>query len=367
MTPDTEANSTPPFRPRGQLLPVTVGFVPLLDAALLIVAKEEGFAAQEGLDLTLIRENSWAAVRDKLNVGLYDAAHMLAPAAIASVLGIGHLQVPLVSAVALNLDGNAITVSHKVADHLRDALSGEGAVSPTMTARALSGLIAQRAASGEPALTVGVVFGFSCHLYQVQAWLRLGGIDPDKAVRFVVIPPPLMVESLAAGLIDVFCAGAPWNRMAEAAGAGMVLHPCSEIIECCPEKLLVMRDRQAQSPWAPGLIRTITRAAVWASDGSNRALLARHLARPDYIGAPVAMMDDILSGQVMTLFGESRRPWIKLDLDATRPTRARLRSVFDMMDQAGHITGQGSRWPDASAMLRTDLYDEALGGAVKGH
>lgn len=352
--------------PRSPPMPVTIGFVPLLDAALLIVAREEGFAEQEGIELTLVRENSWAAVRDKLNVGLFDAAHMLAPAAIASVLGIGHLTVPLIAPVALNLDGNAITISHGLAAQLRGDLGSNTAATPYDTAQVLNRIITRRAAAGEPPLTIGVVFGFSSHLYQMQAWLRLGGIDPDMAVRFAVIPPPLMVESLGAGLVDMFCAGAPWNRMAEAAGAGLVLHPCADIIENCPEKLLVIRDRQAQAPWAPGLVRMIARAAVWAGDDQNRALLARHLARPDYVGAPVRMIDDILSGHVATVFGETRRPWIKLDLDATRPTLARLRSAFDMMDRAGHINGGANRWREASMLARPDLYEHALHGATAG-
>ncbi len=352
--------------PRGQSMPVTIGFVPLLDAALLVVAREEGFAEQEGIDLTLVRENSWAAVRDKLNVGLFDAAHMLAPAAIASVLGIGHLTVPLIAPVALNLDGNAITISHGLAAQLRGELGSGTVATPALTAQVLSRLIARRAASGGPPLTIGVVFGFSSHLYQIQTWLRLGGIDPETAVRFVVIPPPLMVESLGAGLVDMFCAGAPWNRMAEAAGAGLVLHPCAEIIEECPEKLLVIRDEQAQAPWATGLVRMIARAAVWTSDEQNRALLARHLARPDYIGAPVRMIEEILSGHVATAFGETRRPWIRLDPDATKPTLARVRFVFDLMDRAGHISGGASRWHEASTLARPDLYELALHGPPSG-
>ncbi len=103
------------------LTPVTVGFVPLLDAALLVAAREEGFAAAEGLDLRLAREGSWAAVRDKLNAGLFDAAHMLAPAAIASTLGVGHLKVPLKALCGLNLDGNAITVSRELAGEMEAA------------------------------------------------------------------------------------------------------------------------------------------------------------------------------------------------------------------------------------------------------
>ena len=91
--------------------PLHIGFIPLVDAAALIIAVDKGFTAAEGLDVTLVREVSWSNVRDKLNIGIFDAAHLLAPVAIASSLGLGHVKVPIVAAFNLGLNGNAITVS----------------------------------------------------------------------------------------------------------------------------------------------------------------------------------------------------------------------------------------------------------------
>src|ERR1700748_133341 len=88
-----------------------IGFIPLCDAAATIVAVDRGFCANEGLDVELIREVSWSNVRDKLNIGIFDAAHLIAPVAIASSLGLGHVKVPIVAPVALGINGNAITVS----------------------------------------------------------------------------------------------------------------------------------------------------------------------------------------------------------------------------------------------------------------
>jgi NitT/TauT family transport system ATP-binding protein len=343
--------------------PVTIGFVPLIDAALLVVAREEGFAAAEGIDLALVREGSWAAIRDKLNVGLFDAAHMLAPAAAASILGVGHLKVPLVAPVALNLDGNAITVSPALARQLKERIAnGPAAVTPATTAAALNHIMAERRASGQEQITIGVVFGFSCHFYQIRAWLKLGGIDPERDVRFVVIPPPLMVESLSAGLIDIFCAGAPWNRMAELAGAGAVLHTCSQIAPDSIEKLLVLRQDCERARWLPGLIRAIARAASWAGATENRPILARHLARPDYVGAPVAVIEDVLAGHTPLLFGPAATPWIRLDLEAASPSPERLRALFEMMRDAGHVPAGVEAWPALSELLRADLFAQAVAG-----
>src|SRR5438445_10942468 len=88
-----------------------IGFIPLCDATALLIAVDKGFTAAEGLDVELVREVSWANIRDKLNIGLFDAAHLIAPVAIASSLGLGHVKVPIVAPFALGVNGNAITVS----------------------------------------------------------------------------------------------------------------------------------------------------------------------------------------------------------------------------------------------------------------
>ena len=91
--------------------PLHIGFIPLVDASALIIAVDKGFAAAEGLDVELVREVSWSNIRDKLNIGLFDAAHLIAPVAIASSLGLGHIKVPIVAPFGLGVNGNAITVS----------------------------------------------------------------------------------------------------------------------------------------------------------------------------------------------------------------------------------------------------------------
>jgi NitT/TauT family transport system ATP-binding protein len=330
------ADPTSPGFSQTGLAPVTVGFVPLIDAALLIAAREEGFAAREGLDLRLAREGSWAAVRDKLNAGLFDAAHMLAPAAAASTLGIGHLKAPLTAIAGLNLDGNAITVSDAIAARLTAAAQGQ-ALTPALSALIVAEAIADMARRGAEPLTIGVVFGFSCHLYQVRRWLKLGGIDPERSVRFVVIPPPLIAESLAQGQIDLFCAGAPWNRMAERQAAGRVLHPCAAIIPDCPEKWLVMRDEQARGPEAAALRRAMAAAASWCGEAANRSILARHLARPDYVGAPASIIEELLGAGAPTLGDGCAAPWIRLDADVVEITAERAGMVGALMRDAGHL------------------------------
>src|SRR5207248_4779483 len=123
--------------------PLHIGFIPLVDAAALIIAVDKGFTAAEGLDVTLVREVSWSNVRDKLNIGLFDAAHLLAPVAIASSLGLGHVKVPIVAPFNLGLNGNATTVSPALHADLIREFDGDG-VDPLVTDLAPARVVANR-------------------------------------------------------------------------------------------------------------------------------------------------------------------------------------------------------------------------------
>jgi two-component system, oxyanion-binding sensor len=180
-----------------------IGFIPLIDAAALLIAVDKGFAATEGLAIDLVREVSWSNVRDKLNIGLFDAAHLLAPLVIASSLGIGHVKMPLLAPFMLGLNGNAITVSPALYDALASAADGK-LDDPNVSARALAHVVAGRRRAGAEPLTFGMTFPFSTHNYQIRFWIAAGGVDPDEDVRLVVLPPPYMVDSLSSRQVDGF-------------------------------------------------------------------------------------------------------------------------------------------------------------------
>ena len=120
-----------------------IGFIPLCDAAALLIAVDKGFCREAGFDVELVREVSWSNVRDKLNIGLFDAAHLLAPVAIASSLGLGHVKVPIIAPFNLGINGNAITVSPDLHAALKAAAEGDIA-DPMVSARALARVVAER-------------------------------------------------------------------------------------------------------------------------------------------------------------------------------------------------------------------------------
>jgi ABC-type nitrate/sulfonate/bicarbonate transport system substrate-binding protein len=144
-----------------------IGYLPLLDAGLLLVASAKHFDREEGLCFELHREPSWANLRDKLAFGLYDAAHMLAPAVVASALGLNGFPMAMTGVAALGLDGNSITVSPALAENI--------AGTPTVSARALETLAKARRVAGQPPLRFAHVFPYSLHHYQLLLWLRAGG------------------------------------------------------------------------------------------------------------------------------------------------------------------------------------------------
>src|SRR6185369_1018883 len=161
----------------------------------------------EGLEVELSREVSWATIRDKVNVGALDGAHMLAPMALATSLGAaGGEPTSLIAPLALNLNGPAITLSSRLA----------GAVAPGTDAGGLARLVARRREEGASPITLAVVFPFSVHNYLLRDWLARAGIDPDRDVRLTVAPPSRMTELLVEGVVEGFCVTEPWGAAAAA-------------------------------------------------------------------------------------------------------------------------------------------------------
>ena len=226
--------------------PLTAGFVALVDCAPLIVAREKGFAAQEGLDLTLVREPSWANIRDRVVLGHFDAAHMLAPMTIAATLRLGALDAPLLAPFVLNLCGNAITVSTAVRRAMADAGEIGGLDDPAASGRALKRAVEARKAAGETPYCFAVTFPFSSHNYELRYWLAAAGIDPEVDVRIVVVPPPMMVAEIKAGHIDGFCVGAPWPSVAVDAGVGHIVATSVAMKPASPEKVIGVRAAWAE-------------------------------------------------------------------------------------------------------------------------
>ncbi|MHC2462565.1 CmpA/NrtA family ABC transporter substrate-binding protein [Bradyrhizobium embrapense] len=343
-----------------------IGFIPLVDAAALIVAVDKGFAATEGLDVTLLREVSWSNVRDKLNIGLFDAAHLLAPVAIASSLGLGHVRVPFAAPFNLGLNGNAITVSPALRAALMEEIDGDR-FDPMATAQALARVVAKRRKSGAEPLTFGMTFPFSTHNYQLRFWMAAGGVDPDEDVQLVVLPPPYMVDSLANGLVDAFCVGAPWNSIAVDLGVGHILHFVSDILLSAVEKVLAVRQNWSEKhpDIVAALVRAHLRAADFIEQPGNRAEVAQILAQPERLGVDASVIQRTLDGRLKIspdgTMRESSRYLLVGREAAARPDPGQAAWLYAQMVRWGQTPYRPEALKAAMAVFRPDLYDAASG------
>jgi NitT/TauT family transport system ATP-binding protein len=339
-----------------------IGFIPLCDAAALLVAVDKGFADAEGLDIELIREVSWSNVRDKLNIGLFDAAHLLAPVAIASSLGLGHVKVPIVAPFGLGVNGNAITVSPQLHAEIIEA-ADSNVLDPLVTARALARIVAERKRGGAEPLTFGMTFPFSTHNYQLRFWMAAGGIDPDEDVRLVVLPPPYMVESLTSRQVDAFCVGAPWNSVAVDLGVGSILHFSCEILAHAAEKVLAVRARWAEEnpDVLARLVRAHQRAADFIEDVSNRAEVTAILAAPNRIGVDAEVISRTLEGRLKVAPDGSVRTDDRYLLvgrsGAARPDPVQAAWLYAQMVRWGQTPLSKELLAAAKAVFRPDLFD----------
>ncbi len=340
-----------------------IGYMPLTDAALLHVAETRGFAAERGLDLDLVRETSWANIRDKLAIGHFDAAHLLAPAAIASAIGIGQMDVPLVAPLALGLNGNAITVSEALFEALRQEARGDLA-DPRVTATALARIVANRRAAGQAPLTFGHVFPFSTHHYQLRLWLRAGGLAADEDVRLIVVPPPFTVETLRKGQVDGFCVGAPWSSLAVAAGVGIIVHAGVDLVRDCPEKVLAFRADWARShaDEVRALAEAIRDASLWAADATNMAELIDLLSAAAGSGVTAELIGRFLARPESRQSPPVATMGLRLDPGAIVADRAHALWLFAQMVAAGQTA-----YEPALAEAAANVYRPDLGLGTGGH
>jgi ABC-type nitrate/sulfonate/bicarbonate transport system substrate-binding protein len=261
-----------------------VGFVPLTDCAPLVMAQELGLFKKYGLRVELSRELGWATIRDKIIHRELDAAHALGTMPVAAALGLGSVACDCVTGLVLNLNGNAIT--------LADDLWQRG-VRDGKTLRAEITRSRQ-----EKMFTFGVVFPVSSHRHLLRRWFSMHGIDPERDVRIVVLPPPQMVANLKAGHLDGFCAGEPWNSLAVQSRAGWIAAASSELDALHPEKVLMVRGDFALKHQAEhlALIAALLEACEYCDQPENHTAIAAALARPEFVGVSETVLRHGIGG-----------------------------------------------------------------------
>ncbi|MCP9917733.1 CmpA/NrtA family ABC transporter substrate-binding protein [Cyanobium sp. ATX 6F1] len=268
---------------------VELGFIALTDAAPLIIAKEKGFFAKQGMPgVTLKKQTSWAVTRDNLELGSskggIDGAHLLTPMAYLLTTGAiakSKQPVPMNILARLNVNGQGISLSNAF---LKDKF--------TVKSPGLSKAVATKNATGDK-FKAAVTFPGGTHDLWMRYWLAANGVDPNKNADLVVIPPPQMVANMQSGTMDTFCVGEPWNERLVNKKLGYSALITGELWKDHPEKAFALRaDWVKKNPNASlRLLMAVQQAQKWADNPSNTKELATILAQDKYVKATV---DDLL-------------------------------------------------------------------------
>ncbi|EKF60732.1 MAG: CmpA/NrtA family ABC transporter substrate-binding protein [Agrobacterium albertimagni] len=347
------------------------GFIPLMDASILIAAAEMGFADKEGLTLDLVRDVSWANVRDRLAFRQFDIAHMLSPMPVASMLELGSNPSPTITPFSLGRGGNAITLSLRLFERMKVRADLAEDASALQLARALASVLYDMRQNGEQPPTLGMTYPFSSHNYEFRYWLAAGGVDPDRDVKLVVVPPPLTSDALAAGAIDGFCVGAPWNMVASERGVGRIVAAKQDIWPSAPEKVVGMRPdwAEANADTVGRLIVALDKAARWCDQPDNHDHLSEMLASPRYITASRDIIRRVLAGE-FSLDAQGNRRLIRDYFvfhrhAANFPQVNQALWIYSQMIRWGQVDHSADNLKRAKSAYRADLYRAALGSGAQ--
>ncbi|HEY9012297.1 MAG TPA: CmpA/NrtA family ABC transporter substrate-binding protein [Devosia sp.] len=342
------------------LIPLSAGFLPLLDSVLLVLAREKGFAAAEGLDLRLVRETSWANVRDRAALGHFDFAQMLAPMPLAATLGLTPLAVPMIAPMVLGLGNNGVTVSAALWQQMAEA----GAPA-TLEAGPVGAALARVVKSSDRRLRFAVVHQSSSHNYELRYWLSASGIVPDRDVDIVVLPPPYLPDALGSGGIDGYCVGEPWNSVGVEQEGAHIATVKASIWRNSPDKVIGMRAAwaAANSELVAALIRAVHKAAVFCSVAGNHDEVARIMSAPQYLGVEPERILPGLSGRFAIGGGvtaEVPDAFVPYERAANFPWTSHALWFYSQMVRWGEVGHSPLRAEIAALTFRPDIYRAAL-------
>jgi nitrate/nitrite transport system substrate-binding protein len=329
------------------------GMIALTDCSPIVIAHEKGFFKKYGINSTIVKGASWAAIRDSLSNGDIHGTHMLIGMPIASTLGLlGSPKRPMIAPWLLNRNGQAIT--------LKADFKGKVKADP----KALQPLVMEAKAKGEP-MTFAMTFPPGTHAMWMRYWLAAGGINPDRDVALATIPPPQMVANMKIGKMDGFCVGEPWNARAIADKIGYTAITTQELWKDHPEKVLAFTaDFADKNPKAvKACLKAVHEASVWLDKLENRPEQCEIVSRPTYINCP----KDLILGRLLGKYdyGDGRTKQ-----DPNYMIFSQRNCNYPQPKYAVWWLTQFRRWgmlpsaPDyagvAKQVMRPELYEEAM-------
>lgn len=329
------------------------GIIALTDCSPIVIAHEKGYFKKYGINSTIVKGASWAAIRDSLSNGDIQATHMLIGMPLASTMGLlGSPKKPMVAPWMLNRNGQAIT--------LKASLKGKIGADPA----ALKPLAEAAKKEGKP-MTFAMTFPPGTHAMWMRYYLAAGGIHPDKDVALVTIPPPQMVANMKVDKMDGFCVGEPWNARAIADGIGFTSITTQDMWKDHPEKVCAFTEEFAEKnpKTVKAVLKALYEASVWLDDLKNRSEQAAVVSRPTYINCPPELILGRLLGDYDYGDGRKKKDENYMIFHARNCNYPQHKYAiwwltqfrrWGMVDSAPDYQGVAKR------VLRSDIYAETL-------
>jgi len=260
-----------------------IGFVRLIDAAPLIVALEQGYFFQEGLQVVLEPQFDWVSLRDNISMGFLDAALAALGSPIMSQLGRAGFVEPLVGVMNVGAGGDSIVISRDLAQ------------AGVVNAATLGELVRSRRQSRK--LICAHPSPYSANHYLLREWLSQGGLNPDHDVQLTQITTAQAADHLARHYVDVFCIAEPWGTLADQSGWGKLLSATTDVMADHPEKMLVVTEAftQTSGEELARMIRAVLKGCRYCQDPSNAGELARLLFQSGYLNQEAQVIEASLA------------------------------------------------------------------------
>ncbi|MEN9011969.1 MAG: CmpA/NrtA family ABC transporter substrate-binding protein [Yoonia sp.] len=352
------------------------GYVPVVDCAPLVIAKDLGFAAEEGLALNLVRQPSWSALRDMLALGHLDAAQMLSPMPVAMSIGFGGLPARVDTLMVLSVNGTVFGVSKRIAADIGTVPFGNA-----------NAILAALAARKGAKLRVGVPFHYSMHRLLLSYWTSTA---PELQIEEITVPPPRMADAVADGFVDAFWVGEPWGSVAVGQDVAQLMMMGRNVWQFAPEKVLAARHDwvEANADAAARLMRAVFKAAAWLDAKKNTPLAVEILARSEHLSMSPDLIDPALSGDIVTKQNtaptsvgrflqfhkhaatfpwRSQAAWIASQLGADAAGIEKAKACFRADLYRQNLASIGADMPGASEKEEGALHFETAVASSRGH
>src|SRR5688572_22170166 len=329
------------------------GIIALTDNSPFVVGAEKGFFKKYGVDVVIAKGANWAAIRDSLSSGDNQATHMLLGMPIASTMGLlGSPKKPMVIPWLLNRNGQSIT--------LKAEWKGKVQADP----KSLKPFVEEAKKAGTP-LSFAMTFPPGTHAMWMRYYLAAGGINPDKDVALITVPPPQMVANMKVGKMDGYCVGEPWNARAIADKIGFTGLNTQDIWKDHPEKVCAFTAEFADKnpKTVKAVLKALHEASVWLDKMENRAEQAQIVSKATYINCPKEIILGRMQGHYD--FGDGRKKedpnyMIFHDRNCNYPQPKYVTWWLSQFRRWGMVTGAPDYEGVAKQVMRPDIYEEAM-------